>query len=112
LNGQLGLMRIALNGAATGQPARLGEANVRIDSRLDARRAPALATLFGLDRVVAVDQLPGRVTLSAVGPLNGELRVDGEASASGFTAAARGALQSNGKEAPTGTVQIFATVAD
>src|SRR3984893_5286658 len=112
LNGKLGLMRIALNGAATGQPARLGEANVRIDSRLDADDGTALAALFGLDRVVAVDQLPGRVTLSAVGPLNGELRVDGEASASGFTAAARGALRSNGKETPTGTIQILATAAD
>ncbi len=91
LNGQLGLMRVALNGAVTGEPAKLGEANVRIDSRLDADDATTLAALFGLNRVVAVDQLPGRVTLSAAGPLNGELRVDGEASASGFTAAVRGA---------------------
>ena len=100
LNGQLGLMRVALNGAVAGEPAKLGEANVRIDSRLDADDGTALATLFGLNRVVAVDQLPGRVTLSAAGPLNGELRVDGEASASGFTAAVRGAVRLNGKEAP------------
>ena len=112
LNGQLGLMRVALNGVATGEPAKLGEANVRIDGRLDADDATALATLFGLDRVVAVDQLPGRVTLSAVGPLNGELRVDGEASASGFTGAVRGAARLNGKETPTGTFQILATAAD
>jgi uncharacterized protein involved in outer membrane biogenesis len=116
LNGQLGLMRVELNGAATGEPAKLGEANVRIDGRLDADDGTALVTLFGLNRVVAVDQLPGRVTLSAAGPLNGELRVDGEASTSGFTAAARGALRLNGKEAPPGTFQgtfqILATAAD
>jgi hypothetical protein len=116
LNGQLGLMRVALNGAATGEPSKLGEANMRIDSRLDADDGTALATLFGLNGVVAVDQLPGRVTLSAVGPLNGELRVDGEASASGFTAAMRGAARLNGKEAPQGTLQgtfqILATAAD
>jgi hypothetical protein len=112
LNGQLGLMRVALDGAATGDPAKPGEANVRIDSRLDADDATALAALFGLNRVVAVDQLPGRVTLSAAGPLNGELRVDGEASASGFTAAVRGAARLNGKETPTGTFQILATAAD
>jgi len=112
LNGQLGLMRIALNGAATGEPAKLGEANVRIDSRLDADDGTALTALFGLDRIVAVDQLPGRVTLSAAGPLNGELRVDGDASASGFTAAARGTLRSNGEGTPTGTFQILATAAD
>jgi len=112
LNGQLGLMRVALNGAATGEPAKLGEANVRIDSRLDADDATALTALFGLNRVVAVDQLPGRVTLSAVGPLNGEVRVDGEASASGFTAAVRGAVQPNGKETLAGTFQVLATAAD
>ena len=112
LNGQLGLMRVALNGAATGEPAKLGEANVRIDGRLDADDGTALAALFGLNRVVAVDQLPGRVTLSAVGPLNGELRIDGEASASGFTAAVRGAARLNGKETPAGTFQILATAAD
>ncbi|HTC05886.1 MAG TPA: AsmA family protein [Xanthobacteraceae bacterium] len=112
LNGQLGLMRVALNGAATGEPAKLGEANVRMDGRLDADDGTALAALFGLNRVVAVDQLPGRVTLSAAGPLNGELRVDAEASASGFTAAVRGAARLNGKEAPAGTFQILATAAD
>jgi large subunit ribosomal protein L24 len=112
LNGQLGLMRVALNGVVAGEPAKLGEANVRIDSRLDADDGTALATLFGLSRVVAVDQLPGRVTLSAAGPLNGELRVDGDASASGFTAALRGAVRLNGKEAPQGTLQILATAAD
>ena len=116
LNGQLGLMRVALNGAATGEPAKLGEANVRFECRLDADDGTALAALFGLDRIVAVDQLPGRVTLSAAGPLNGELRVDGEASASGFTAAVRGAARLNGKEAPAdlfqGTFQVLATAAD
>jgi len=112
LNGQLGLMRVAFNGAATGEPAKLAEANVRIDGRLDADDGTALAALFGLNRVVAVDQLPGRVTLSAFGPLNGELRVDGEASASGFTAAVRGAARLNGKETPAGTFQILATAAD
>jgi uncharacterized protein involved in outer membrane biogenesis len=116
LNGQLGLMRVALNGEVAGEPAKLAEANVHIDSRLDADDGTALAALFGLNRVVAVDQLPGRVTLSAAGPLNGELRIDGDASASGFTAAVRGAVRLNGKEAPQGTFQgsfqILATAAD
>jgi hypothetical protein len=112
LSGQLGLLRVALNGVVAGEPAKLGEANVRIDSRLDADDGTALATLFGLSRVVAVDQLPGRVTLSAAGPLNGELRIDSDASASGFTAAARGAVRLNGKDAPAGSFQILATAAD
>ena len=66
-------------------------------SRLDADDGTALVALLGLDRVLAVDQLPGRMTLSAAGPLNGDLHVDGRVSASGFDAAVQGALRLNGE---------------
>ncbi len=112
LDGQLGLMRVGLNGEATGEPSHLGEAAVGIESRLDADDGSALATLLGLDRVVAVDQLPGRMTLSAVGLLDGDLRVNGEVSASGFDAAVQGALRLSGEKAPTGAFQMLAAVAD
>jgi hypothetical protein len=112
LGGQLGLMRVALKGEASGEPSRLGDADIRVDGRLDADDGTALVALFGLDRVVGVDQLPGRLTLSAAGPLSGELRIDGEAAASGVTGAVRGVLRLNGAEAPTGTFQVLATAAD
>jgi len=112
LKGQLGLMRVALNGEATGEPSRLGEANVRIESRLDADDGTALATLFGVDRVLGVDQLPGSMTLSAAGLLNGDLRVDGEVAASGFDAAIRGVLRLSGEQAPQGTFQVLGSAAD
>jgi AsmA family/AsmA-like C-terminal region len=112
LGGQMGLLRVALNGDAIGEPAKLADANLHIDGRLDADDGTALTALFGLDRIIAVDQLPGRMTLSAAGPLNGELRVDGEASASGFTAAARGTLRVSGETAPTAALQVLATAAD
>jgi hypothetical protein len=112
LNGQVGLLRVALSGEANGEPARLGEADVRIDGKLDADDGTALTALFGLDRVVGVDQLPGRMTLSATGPLNGDLRIDAEAAASGATAAVRGTLRLSGEQAPTGAVQVLATAAD
>jgi large subunit ribosomal protein L24 len=112
LNGQLGLLRIALNGEASGEPSRLDAANLRIDSRLDADDATTLTALFGLDRIIGVDQLPGDVTLSATGPLNGELRIDGAAAASGLTAAVRGAVRLSGPAARSGQFQVLATVAD
>jgi hypothetical protein len=112
LNGQLGLLRIALNGEASGEPSRLATANLRIDSRLDADDATALTVLFGLDHMIGVDQLPGDVTLSAAGPLNGELRIDGAAAASGLTAAVRGTVRLSDKETPAGTFQVLATAAD
>ena len=112
LNGQLGLMRIALDGQASGEPSRLGAANVHIESRLDADDGTVLAALFGVDRVVGVDQLPGRATLSADGPLNGDLRVDGELAASGLDAAVRGTLRLSGDAAPKAMLQMLATAAD
>ena len=69
-------MRLTLNGEATGMPAQAEAAVLRVTSRLDADDGGALVRLLDLDRVVAVDQLPGQMTLSANGPLNGEIRVN------------------------------------
>ena len=68
LNGQLGLMRLALNGEARRRAvAAWRSATCIIDSRLDADDGTVLAALFGVDRVLGVDQLPGRATLTAMG---------------------------------------------
>ena len=112
LNGQLGLMRLALNGEADGEPSRLGAARLHLDSRLDADDGTVLAALFGVDRFLGVDQLPGRATLTADGPLNGDIRVDGELAGSGLDAAVRGTLQLHGDAAPKAMLQMLATAAD
>jgi len=112
LNGQLGLMRLALDGMAKAEPSHLGAAQLHIDSRLDADDGTALTALFGIDRVVGVDQLPGRATLSLDGPLNGDLRIDGELAASGLSTAVRGTLRPSANPAPNANVQMLATVAD
>ena len=55
--------------------------------------------------------MPGQMTISANGPLNGDIRVSGLAAAGGFSAAAEGMLHLRG-EAPSGSLQIRATAAD
>jgi AsmA-like C-terminal region len=112
LSGQLGLMRLALAGVAKAEPSNLGAAQLHLDSRLDADDGTALTALFGIDRVVGVDQLPGRATLSLDGPLNGDLRVDGDLAASGLSTAVRGILRPSADPAPSVNVQMLATVAD
>ncbi len=112
LNGQLGLMRLALNGEADGEPSRLGAARLHLDSRLDADDGTVLAALFGVDRFLGVDQLPGRATLTAVGSLNSDVRVDGGLAGSGLDAAVGGTLQLHGDAAPKAMLQMLATVAD
>ena len=84
LGGTLGALRLTLNGEAAGAPAHPDAAIVRVTSRLDADDGGALVRLLDLDRVLAVDQLPGQMTISANGPLNGDIRVSGLAAAGGF----------------------------
>ena len=112
LDGQLGLLRLIAAGNANGAPSHLGDTTLHLDSRLDADDGTALTALFGIDRIVGVDQLPGRATLSLTGPLNGDMRVDGEVAASGLTAAARGMLHVSGNYAPGAALQVLATAAD
>ena len=68
--------------------------------------------LLDLDRVLAVDQLPGEMTMSAAGPLDGDVRVNGLAAAGGFSATVEGTLHLSGDEAPTGRLQVKASAAD
>jgi uncharacterized protein involved in outer membrane biogenesis len=112
LSGSLAAMRVALDGKATGRPANPGAAAVQFDSRIDADNGAALVALLGLDRVIGVDELPGRLTLAAKGPLGGDLHVDGKVEASGLESALTGTLRMSGHPASWGNFQVQATAAD
>ena len=112
LEGGVGAARLALNGEARGELAQPAAAVVRVDGRLDADDGGALARLLGLERVVAVDQLPGQMRINATGPLDGELRVNGVAAAGGFSVTADGAIRLSGGAAPAARLQVRATAAD
>ena len=112
LNGDVGALRLALNGDATGDLAHPGAAVVRVASRLEADDGGALVRLLNLDAVLAVDQLPGEMTMSAAGPLDGNIRVKGLAAAGGFSVAVEGMLHPSGDDAPTGHLQVKAAAAD
>ena len=112
LNGAVGALRLALNGDATGDLAHPGAAVVRVGSRLEADDGGALVRLLNLDAVLAVDQLPGEMTMSAAGPLDGNIRVKGLAAAGGFSVAVEGMLHPSGDDAPTGRLQVKAAAAD
>jgi AsmA family len=111
LGGNLGALRLTLNGEATGTPAQADAALLRVTGRLDADDGAALVRLLFLDRVLAVDQLPGQMTLTANGPVNGEIRLNALAAAGGFSAVADGAMHLR-EGAPTGSLQLKATAAD
>jgi hypothetical protein len=112
VNGNLAAMRVAVDGKASGERAHLGAASVRIDGSVDADDGSALAALFGLDRVLAVDQLPGQLRLTAAGPLNGDLHVDGKVALSGLDSTIAGTLRLTGAGAPAGQLQVQAAAGD
>lgn len=110
--GDLGALRVAVNGDLTGAPAKPTAAVVHLTGRFDTDDGDALVRLLALDHVLAVDQLPGQMTISMTGPLNGDLKINGLASAGGFAAAATGTLHLTGEQAPTGSLQLKASAAD
>ena len=112
VSGGLAAMRIALDGKATGPTTHLGSDAVQIDSRIDTDNGATLIALLGLDRVLAVDELPGRLTLAAKGPLDGNIHVEGKVEASGLDSAVTGTLRLSGHPASWGNFQVQATAAD
>ncbi|MBV8777432.1 MAG: hypothetical protein JO258_09575, partial [Alphaproteobacteria bacterium] len=111
-SGTAGALRVAVNGEGTGQASQLGDAALRIETKLDADDGSTLAALFGLDRIAAVDRKPGQVTLSAKGPLKGDIRIDARLIVAGLDAALRGAVRFTGEHNPAGALQILASAAD
>jgi uncharacterized protein involved in outer membrane biogenesis len=112
VSGSLAAMRLAFDGKASGEPAHLGSAALQINGRIDADDGSALMTLLGAERIAGVDQLPGRLTLSATGPLDGNLHVDGKLETSGFDAAASGVMRLHSDGGPSGQLQVQAAAAD
>ena len=112
LGGALGALRLSLNGEATGESSQPGAARIRVASRFDADDGSALIRLLDLDRAVAVDQLPGQMTISANGRVDGDIQLSGVAGAAGFSAAAQGTLHLGGEQAPSGSLQLKASAAD
>ena len=112
LGGSVGAMRLALNAEGTGEAAHPAASTIRVVGKLDADDGSALTRLLALDRVLAVDQLPGQLTLSANGPLGGDVRVNALASAGGFSATANGVLHLTAQPGPVGSLQVKATAAD
>jgi hypothetical protein len=112
VNGDLAAMRLVVAGKASGEPSHFAAAAVQIDGRLDADDGSTLVALLGLDRVVAVDQLPGELTFSAAGAPGGELRVNGKVGASGLDSAVSGTVRIRGARGPTAQLHVQAAAGD
>ncbi len=112
VNGNFAAMRLAVDGKASGERAHLGAAAVQIDGSVNADDGTALVALLGLDRVLAVDQLPGQLTLAASGTMNGDIHLSGKVATSGLNSAITGTLRLSGDQAPSAKLQVEAAAGD
>lgn len=112
LNGDLAAMRLVVSGKANGAPSQLGAAVVQVDGRLDADDGSALVALLGLDHVIAVDQLPGELTFSGSGALDGELHVAGKLDASGLNSAVSGTARAKAAQRPWAQLRLQVAAGD
>jgi large subunit ribosomal protein L24 len=86
LTGQLGAVRTTVSAVASGKAeafsltdlGALSGTDVRIDSKFETDESGALLALLGLDRMVAAEPRPARLTLAANGPLGRDLRLEGK----------------------------------
>jgi AsmA-like C-terminal region len=101
VDGCLGLFRVALEGDGVAAAdafkienlAALSATKVHVAGRLEADDGGRLVELTGLDRILSVDQRPGRLTLAAIGPLDGQLAVEGQLVAGALNVASNGTVR-------------------
>ena len=101
LTGKIGAVRVNVSASATGKReafmvtdlGALAGADVRIDGQFEADGPDPLLGLLGLDRLVAGEQKPARLDVSANGPLGRELRFEGKLAAGPIDAGGKGTLR-------------------
>jgi large subunit ribosomal protein L24 len=90
VDGNLGKIKLALNGQAQVDPKQWRVGEMRVDGKLSADDGRALIAMLGLSGYVAVGEGAGALTLKADGPARGRLKVSGALTANGLDVRADG----------------------
>jgi large subunit ribosomal protein L24 len=90
LEGNLGKVRLSLNGQGKVDTAAFAVGDVQLDGKLSADDGKMLMAMLGLDGALAVTPGAGTLTIKARGPANGDLQIDGTLSAGGLDGIATG----------------------
>ena len=123
VNGRIGAVRLDVAANATGKPelfvvtdlGALAAADAQFEGKFEADDGAKLLGLIGLDRLAAVEHAtkgPARLSISTVGPLNREVRIEGKFAAGAIDAQSRGALRLPADAAATVNLdQVTGTIA-
>jgi uncharacterized protein involved in outer membrane biogenesis len=86
--------------------ATLGAAEVNVSGRLDADDGEALINLIGLERFIVADRRPGRLSIAAKGPLDGELAIDGQLAVGALDISTTGTVRASQQTSPSAALEI------
>jgi uncharacterized protein involved in outer membrane biogenesis len=73
--------------------APLAASEVNVSGRLEADDGEVLVDLMGLERLIVADRRPGQLSISATGPLDGEIAIDGQLAVGALDILAKGRVQ-------------------
>ena len=100
VGGHAGALRVALRGdvsvagdAKIENLAALAAAKVDISGQLDADDGRTLAELIAINRLIAVENRPGRLSFSAIGPLDGQLAMEARFTAGALDFTSNGTIR-------------------
>ncbi len=84
----------------------LRSAALNLGGRIESGDGAALISLLNLGDVFAVDKRAGRIDLTARGPLDGDLALDGRIVGGGLDVVAKGKVRLAGNEGPTAALAL------
>lgn len=106
LSGRLGATRIALKGSVAGTLAEAAKANVQLEGELASDDAGVLLRMVSLDHVFLADRSAGRLTLSARGPVSGDMRLQGSLMSASIDARADGHMRLSSDQGVSGQLDV------
>jgi large subunit ribosomal protein L24 len=111
IDGSAGAFKVSLQGQTDSTEgftlealSKLPAGNTKLTAHLESGDGSALVELLGLDTLLAADKRAGRLDVTANGPLNGEMAVDGQLVAGALDVSTKGSLRL--ADGPTATVAL------
>ena len=111
LDGAVAGIRINLLAEGSGNRNELADADIRVNTRLEADDGARLSALLGLDRFAAVKNRPATFDLTASGPVSKALRIDARFDGAGLELSAGGAVRF-AKGEPHSMLDVVLSAAD
>jgi uncharacterized protein involved in outer membrane biogenesis len=111
VDGTLGSVHLSATGDAKGELSTVAGTDARLEGLVESEDGESLIAMLGLDRVLAVERRPSRLTFVASGSTGSEIRVESKTNATGFESALTGTVRLS-EESAKANFEINASAAD